>query len=137
MLTNVHGADVEHSELPDTTAMSPRMPLQRRLKERHVAMISIGGVIGTGSFLGTATALMEGGPVGLLLGYAFMGTMCYCVMISVGEMITLLPVAGGHIRLAERFVDPAFSFAMGWNCWYCWTFTIPGEHDHALMSSRI
>ncbi|KAG2063140.1 hypothetical protein BDR04DRAFT_1198644 [Suillus decipiens] len=83
--------------------------------------ISIGGVIGTGLFLGTATALMEGGPVGLLLGYAFMGTMCYCVMISVGEMITLLPVAGGHIKLAERFVDPSFSFAMGWNCWYCWT----------------
>lgn len=90
-------------------------------------MISIGGVIGTGLFLGTATALMEGGPVGLLLGYTFMGTMCYCVMITVGEMISLLPIPGGHIRLAERFVDPAFSFAMGWNCWYCWTFTIPAE----------
>lgn len=119
--------DIEHSELPDTTVLCPRMPLQRRLKERHVAMISIGGVIGTGLFLGTATALMEGGPVGLLLGYTFMGTMCYCVMITVGEMISLLPIPGGHIRLAERFVDPAFSFAMGWNCWYCWTFTIPAE----------
>jgi amino acid transporter len=91
--------DMEHSELPDTVALFPRMPLQRRLKGRHVAMIrrviffntypcttildiSIGGVIGTGLFLGTATALMEGGPVGLLLGYTFMGTICYCVMVS-------------------------------------------------------
>ncbi|KAG1794778.1 amino acid permease [Suillus plorans] len=97
-------------------------------------MINIGGVVGTGLFLGTATALMEGGPVGLLFGYTFMGTTCYCVMITVGEMITLLPIAGGHVRLAERFVDPAFSFAMGWNCWYCWTFTMPGEYDPEVLS---
>jgi amino acid transporter len=32
-------------------------------------------------------------------------------------MIAFLPIAGGHITLAERFVDPAFSFAMGWNYW--------------------
>ncbi|KAG1770640.1 amino acid permease [Suillus occidentalis] len=121
--TNAYAYDIEHSELPDTAVLLPRTPLQRRLKGRHVAMISIGGVIGTGLFLGTATALMEGGPVGLLLGYTFMGTMCYCVMISVGEMISLLPIPGGHIRFAERFVDPAFSFAMGWNCWYCWTLS--------------
>jgi amino acid transporter len=36
-------------------------------------------------------------------------------------MISYLPVAGGHIKLAERFVDPAFSFALGWNLWYNWT----------------
>ena len=31
-------------------------------------MISIGGVIGTGLFLGTANALRHGGPIGLFLG---------------------------------------------------------------------
>jgi amino acid transporter len=63
------------------------------------------------------------------------GTICYCVMvcisifmpmdsllinlqISVGEMIAFLPIPGGHIKLAERFVDPALSFTMGWNYWY-------------------
>ena len=33
-------------------------------------------------------------------------------------MIAYLPIAGGHITLAERFVDPSFSFALGWNYWY-------------------
>ena len=33
-------------------------------------------------------------------------------------MIAYLPIPGGHIALAERFVDPAFSFALGWNYWY-------------------
>ena len=33
-------------------------------------------------------------------------------------MIAFLPIPGGHITLAGRFVDPAFAFAMGWNYWY-------------------
>lgn len=70
--------------------------LHRQLKNRHIAMIryilsstfppflivySIGGVIGTGLFLGTANALKHGGPIGLLLGYTIVGTICYCVMV--------------------------------------------------------
>lgn len=72
--------------------------LVRQLKNRHIAMISIGGVIGTGRyspsyschlitparglFLGTGGSLANGGPVGLLLGYMTMGTICYSVMVS-------------------------------------------------------
>ncbi|CAE6378040.1 unnamed protein product [Rhizoctonia solani] len=101
--------------------------LQRQLKNRHIAMISIGGVIGTGLFLGTAGALRTGGPIGLLLGYIIVGSICYSVMISLGEMIAYLPIPGGHIKLAERFVDPALSFTMGWNYWYNWTIILPAE----------
>jgi amino acid transporter len=42
-------------------------------------------------------------------------------------MIAYLPLPGGHIKLAERFVDPAFSFTMGWNYWYNWTIILPAE----------
>ncbi|KAF8844099.1 amino acid permease [Paxillus ammoniavirescens] len=109
--------------LQDAEATTPREPgkLHRQLKNRHIAMISIGGVIGTGLFVGTATSLASGGPVGLLLGFIMMGTIVLSVMVSLGEMIAYLPIPGGHIKLAERFVDPAMSFAMGWNYWYNWT----------------
>lgn len=40
------------------------------------------GVIGTGLFLGTASSLQNGGPIGLLLGYTVVGTICYSVMVS-------------------------------------------------------
>lgn len=40
------------------------------------------GVIGTGLFLGTAQSLHNGGPLGLLLGYTIVGTICLCVMVS-------------------------------------------------------
>ena len=49
-------------------------------------------------------------------------------------MIAYLPVAGGHIKLAERFVDPAFAFALGWNLWYNWTVLISFHHIFNLFS---
>ncbi|GAA6044926.1 hypothetical protein JCM8097_004461 [Rhodosporidiobolus ruineniae] len=107
--------------------------LHRGLKARHVQMISIGGVIGTGLFLGVANALRHGGPLGLLLGYMAVGSICYSVMICLGEMVAHLPVPGGHITLARRFVSPAFSFAMGWNYWYNWTIVLPAELSAAAV----
>lgn len=107
--------------------------LKRQLKPRHLAMISIGGVIGTGLFLGTAGALKNGGPVGLLLGYTIMGSICLAVMLSLGEMVSFLPIAGGHIALAARFVNPAFSFTMGWNYYYNWIIVLPAELSAAAV----
>ena len=48
-------------------------------------------------------------------------------------MIAYLPVPGGHIKLAERFVDPALSFAMGWNYWFNWTIILPAELSAASV----
>jgi amino acid permease len=53
--------------------------------------------------------------------------------ISLGELIVYLPIPGGHIKLAERFVDGAFSFAMGWNYWYNWTIILPAEFSAASV----
>ncbi|KIJ15781.1 hypothetical protein PAXINDRAFT_60036, partial [Paxillus involutus ATCC 200175] len=114
------------------------VPLSRKLKNRHVAMISLGGVIGTGLIPWNWNWFDEWGPVGLLLGYTFIGTICYSVMITVGEMIAYLPVAGGHVKLAERFVDSAFAFAMGWNLWYNWTvFLVPYPSELSAAATII
>ncbi|CAA7266616.1 unnamed protein product [Cyclocybe aegerita] len=126
-------SDTESLSGPENDPITGENKLVRQLKNRHIAMISIGGVIGTGLFLGTATSLQNGGPVGLLLGYITMGTICYSVMISLGEMIAYLPIPGGHIKLAERFVDPALSFTMGWNYWYNWTIILPAELSAAAV----
>jgi len=65
------------------------------------------------SFL-SFSLVRHGGPLGLLLGYMAVGSICYSVMVCLGELVSHLPVAGGHITLARRFVSPAFSFAMGY-----------------------
>ncbi|KIK51370.1 hypothetical protein GYMLUDRAFT_50605 [Collybiopsis luxurians FD-317 M1] len=123
-------SDVESNVAP---AFDGHGALHRQLKNRHIAMISIGGVIGTGLFLGSAKSLADGGPVGLLLGYLVVGTVCWATMISLGEMVAFLPISGGHIKLAERFVDPALSFTMGWNYWYTWAITLPTELSAAAV----
>ncbi|KIJ51458.1 hypothetical protein M422DRAFT_224084 [Sphaerobolus stellatus SS14] len=135
--TNEKGIPRDEKSIEDLEASTGPVDhgpgLQRQLKNRHVAMISIGGVIGTGLFLGTAGPLRNGGPVGLMLGYIIMGTICYAVMISLGEMIAYLPIAGGHIKLAERFVNRSMSFTMGWNYWYNWVIILPAELSAAAV----
>ncbi|PLW57964.1 hypothetical protein PCANC_00766 [Puccinia coronata f. sp. avenae] len=101
--------------------------LKRGMESRHIQMISIGGVIGTGLFLGTASALHNAGPAGMVLGYIVMGSVSWVVMGCLGEMVAHLPVAGGHVTLAGRFVSPSLSFAMGYNYWYSWSIILPTE----------
>ncbi|KZP04955.1 general amino acid permease 1 [Athelia psychrophila] len=101
--------------------------LQRRLKQRHVQMIGIAGTIGTGLFLGTGRALSEGGPVGALIAYAFVGTVAYASLCAVGEMTCFAPISGTFPHYAARWVDPAFGFAIGWNFFYAAVVGIPVE----------
>lgn len=106
--------DVERPADMDTDAPCPgeavevqEHHLRRDFKERHVAMIAIGGSLGTGLIIGTGVALVRGGPASLLLGYAVIGLCVYFVMTAVAEMATMFPSDRGFSGYATRFVDPA------------------------------
>ncbi|MFK2825279.1 amino acid permease [Bacillus sp. B190/17] len=101
--------------------------LKRTLKARHLAMISLGGSIGTGIFLASGGAIHTAGPGGALLAYTAIGIMVYFLMTSLAEMAAYMPVAGSFKEYATKFVDPAFGFAIGWNYWYNWAITIAAE----------
>ncbi|KAH7346679.1 putative arginine permease [Rhexocercosporidium sp. MPI-PUGE-AT-0058] len=101
--------------------------LKLPLKPRHLQMIAIGGVIGTGLFLGTAGDLKNGGPGGLLMGYCIMASLLYAVMVALGEMVSQFPIPGGQFALAGRFVSPELGFAMGWLYWYNYIVVLPAE----------
>ncbi|ORY35346.1 amino acid permease/ SLC12A domain-containing protein [Naematelia encephala] len=107
--------------------------LQRPLKPRHLQMIAIGGVIGTGLFLGTAGNLQSGGPAGLLISYCMMASLLYAVMVMLGEMVTEFPITGGQFALAGRFVAPEMGFAMGWLFWYNYIIVLPAEISAAAV----
>jgi lysine-specific permease len=105
----------------------PEQELERAISARQLSMIAIGGAIGTGLFLASGSAIATGGPGGALLGYAIMGVAVYCMMQSLGEMATQLPIRGSFEAYAERFVDPSLAFAVGWNYWLSWTITLAAE----------
>ncbi|NWQ43024.1 amino acid permease [Bacillus sp. EB106-08-02-XG196] len=101
--------------------------IKRNLKARHLTMIAIGGSIGTGLFLATGASIQTAGPGGALIAYGAIGIMVYFLMTSLGEMATLMPVSGSFSTYANRFVDPAFGFALGWNYWFNWAVTLAVE----------
>jgi lysine-specific permease len=101
--------------------------LHRAIGARQLSMIAIGGAIGTGLFLASGGAIASAGPGGAMLAYLVMGFAVYCMMQSLGEMATQLPIRGSFEAYAERFVDPSFAFAVGWNYWISWTVTLAAE----------
>lgn len=98
--------------------------IRRDLKTRHLSMIAIGGSIGTGLFLASGNAIHTAGPGGAIIAYIAIGLMVYFLMTSLGEMATYMPVSGSFSTYANRFVDPAFGFALGWNYWFNWAITL-------------
>ncbi|KAH9908949.1 amino acid permease/ SLC12A domain-containing protein [Xylariomycetidae sp. FL2044] len=101
--------------------------LKQGLKQRHIQMIALAGTIGTGLFLSSGKAIGNAGPLGAFLGYLFTGLLCCGVVMSASEMSAFVPLSGGVIRHAEYFVDPALSFATGWNQVYADVVSIPAE----------
>jgi amino acid transporter len=101
--------------------------LHRRLNNRQIQLIAIGGSIGTALFVSIGTGLSRGGPGSLFLAYAIYS--CFLAMVGNGtaEMTTLFPVSGGFVRLAGHFVDEAWGFMAGWNFFLYEGLIIPFE----------
>lgn len=62
-----------------------------------------------------------------------MGFLVIGVMMSVAELSALVPLSGATVRHAEYFVDPALSFAQGWNSLYSWFVSLPAELTAAAV----
>ncbi|KAL6250486.1 hypothetical protein RBB50_002788 [Rhinocladiella similis] len=101
--------------------------LKRNLSRRHINMIGLAGMIGTGLFLASGQALSVAGPVGALFGYLLMSALTASVSLSIGELSAFMPVTGGFIRHASRFIQPAMGAATGWNYFYLMAITGPAE----------
>ena len=106
--------------------------IRRGLKARHVQFIAIGGIIGTGLFVGTGVALTRAGPLSIFLAYSIVGTVIYSLMLAIGEMTTWLPIPGGLTIYAYRYLNSSWGFAMGWNYTLGAALTVSAEGAHSL-----
>ncbi|KAM0245257.1 hypothetical protein ACHAQJ_010603 [Trichoderma viride] len=101
--------------------------LQRRLNNRQIQLIAIGGSIGTALFVSIGGGLSTAGPGSLFLAYALYSMVLALVNNSLAEMTVLMPVSGGFIRLAGHWVDDALGFMAGWNFFIYEALLIPFE----------
>ncbi|KAJ3267770.1 hypothetical protein HDV01_004041 [Terramyces sp. JEL0728] len=101
--------------------------IHRGLQSRHLTMIAIAGTIGTGLFLKSGDVIANAGALGALSAYVLAGISVFCVVMSLGEMATMIPLSGSFNEYAGRFIDPALGFAFGWMYWFQWLLTFPVE----------
>ncbi|KAI0398863.1 AAT family amino acid transporter [Xylaria palmicola] len=101
--------------------------LERKLKSRHVQFMALSGAIGTGLFIGSGQVLSLAGPLSAFLAYLITAFNVYCVVHSLGEMATYLPLPGAVPIYAARYVDEALGFAISWNYWWQIAIGVPIE----------
>ncbi|MER7199599.1 amino acid transporter [Streptomyces sp. CB01635] len=101
-----------HDQLP-----SGPEPLGGGLKQRHLTMLGLGGVIGAGLFVGSGAGIAVAGP-GIVVSYLIAGTLAMCVMRMLGEMSAAMPASGSFSVHAERALGRWAGFSVGWLYWF-------------------
>ncbi|MZP31089.1 amino acid permease [Heliobacterium undosum] len=105
--------------------------LRRDMKSRHLMMISVGGTIGTGLFLGSGQTIHQAGPFGAILAYAAGGLIMFLVLLCLAELAVAMPVAGSFQSYASRFISPAAGYTTGWLYWVNWALCIAADFTAA------
>ncbi|MGT2925700.1 amino acid permease [Streptococcus cuniculipharyngis] len=105
----------------------------REMTSRHLQMLSIGGVIGTGLFLSSGYTIAQAGPFGAISSYLFGGIMVYLVMFSLGELAVAMPVTGSFHTYATRFISPGTGFMVAWMYWLCWVVALASQFVGAAL----
>ncbi len=114
-----------------TSLNDNKQELKREMSSRHLFMISLGGVIGTGLFLGSGYTIGQAGPIGAILSYLVGGFIMYLTMLCLGELSVAMPVSGSFQTYTTKFISPALGFTVGWLYWFGWAVTVALE----LLSS--
>lgn len=104
----------------------PSDGLKAGLKNRHLSMIAIGGVIGAGLFVGSGGGIAKTGPA-ILLSYALVGVMVVFVMRMLGEMAAASPNSGSFSAYADRALGRWAGFSIGWLYWFFWVVVLAVE----------
>ncbi|KYC74118.1 hypothetical protein B4096_0561 [Heyndrickxia coagulans] len=96
------------------------------MKIRHITMISIGGVIGAGLFMGSGAVIHSAGP-GAVISYALAGLLVIFVMRMLGEMASVNPTSGSFSTYAREAIGPWAGYTIGWLYWFFWVIVIAIE----------
>jgi len=100
--------------------------LSRSLRPRHISMITIGGIIGAGLFVGSSVAIAAAGPA-IILSYLLTGTLVLLVMRMLGEMAVEMPEVRSFTEFTRAAMGNWAGFTVGWLYWYFWIVVIPVE----------
>jgi L-asparagine transporter-like permease len=93
--------------------------LAQSLHSRHMTMISIGGAVGAGLFVGSGVSIQQAGP-GILLAYAVTAVIVVLIMRMLAEMSVTRPDTGAFAVYDRLAFGRWAGFASGWIYWIGW-----------------
>ncbi|MFJ5539001.1 amino acid permease [Vreelandella titanicae] len=106
---------------------------KRSMKTRHLVMLSLGGVIGTGLFLSSGYTVQQAGPIGAVLAYLVGGIVAWLVMMCLGELAVHMPNSGAFSAHASRYIGPGTGYMVAWMYWLTWTVALGSEFTAAAV----
>jgi len=109
-----------------TTNQADRNQLSQSLRPRHVSMITIGGIIGAGLFVGSGVAIAVAGPA-IIVSYVITGLLILLIMRMLGEMAVDMPQVRSFTEFTRAGLGNWAGFSVGWLYWYFWVIVIPVE----------
>ena len=96
--------------------------LHRGLSSRHIQLISLGGAIGTGLFMGAGKTIAVSGT-SILITYIVVGFFMYMVMRAMGEVLLTKLDYRSFADFVSDYLGPKASFFLGWSYWLSWVVT--------------
>ncbi|WP_151831153.1 amino acid permease [Acinetobacter junii] len=117
----------------NSNSNSESKTLKRSMSTRHLVMLSLGGAIGTGLFLGSGEVIAQTGPIGAIIAYVLGGLIAYMVMLCLGELAVHMPVAGSFGAYAQKYIGPGTGYMISWVYWLTWTATLGTEFTAAAL----
>ena len=96
------------------------------MRTRHVTMITIGGIIGAGLFVGSSTSIATIGPA-CIISYGVAGLVILLVMRMLSELAASHPGTGSFTEFARLGLGEWAGFTSGWLYWYFWVMVVPIE----------
>jgi L-asparagine transporter-like permease len=89
-------------------------------------MISLGGIIGAGLFVGSSSAIATIGPV-VICSYLIAGILILLAMRMLGELALANPGIGFFTDYARHVLGNGWGFVSGWLYWYFWVIVVAVE----------
>jgi L-asparagine transporter-like permease len=110
--------------------------LRHELGAGKMAMVGVGGSIGTGLFLGAGAAVHIAGPA-VIISYALGALIAWTVTMALGEMASRHPSAGSFGTYGEMFLHPWAGFVARYGYWFSVFIALGGQLVAAATYARL
>lgn len=117
---------MEIDTLSDTTIKADEHVLQKKLENRHIQLIAIGGAIGTGLFMGAGKTIHLSGS-SIILTYMIVGFFMFVVMRALGELLLSNSKYRSFADFTGEYLGGWTGFFIGWTYWLSWVVACIGD----------